>query len=127
MRIRFLAGSSVTLLIGDLAFMHDLSALPTLCKSGAPLVTVILNNGGGGIFQMLPIASHSHVFSPYFDTPHEHTFGDVCRGFGLHYASVSSREEFEASYTAALQRGAPSFIEVATRQDALLPLQQQLQ
>ena len=106
--------------------MHDLSVLPTLYKSNARLVTVILNNGGGGIFQMLPIAGHTDIFSPYFDTPHGHGFEHVCRGFGLSYACASSREEFEKAYAAALQSGAPCFIEVPTRQDALLPLQKEM-
>ena len=106
--------------------MHDLSVLPTLHKSNAPLITVILNNGGGGIFQMLPIAAHTDIFSPYFDTPHSHNFEHVCRGFDLNYTCASNREEFAKAYAVALQHGAPCFIEVATQQDALLPLQKQM-
>lgn len=78
------SGSRSTILVGDLAALHDLNALATLRKTGAHLVVVILNNQGGGIFRFLPIASHD-IFSPYFDTPHEHDFASICEGFGLPY------------------------------------------
>ena len=98
----------MTLLVGDLASLHDLNALALLgspqCRAPhpLPLVVVILNNGGGGIFRYLPVARHADVYSPYFDTPHTHTFGAACRGFGLPYAAVESAAQFEAAYADAV-------------------------
>jgi isochorismate synthase/2-succinyl-5-enolpyruvyl-6-hydroxy-3-cyclohexene-1-carboxylate synthase/2-succinyl-6-hydroxy-2,4-cyclohexadiene-1-carboxylate synthase/O-succinylbenzoate synthase len=48
-----------TLLIGDVSFMHDSNGLMLLRAQppGAPVTVVLVNNGGGGIFSFLPIAS----------------------------------------------------------------------
>ena len=109
-------GSSerITLFIGDLAMLHDLNALAALSKTAAPLVAVVLNNDGGGIFHQLPIATHPEVFSPYFDTPHGHEFGLACRNFGLGYARASTRGAFAEAFAEARARPGPSVIEVAT-------------
>ena len=108
------SGRPCTLLIGDLALLHDLNALAMLTEDIPLLTIVVLNNGGGGIFAFLPIAEHDDVFSPLFDTPHEFRFDGVCRSFGLHYARVEMRSELEEAYTAALAEGAHAVIEVAS-------------
>jgi 2-succinyl-5-enolpyruvyl-6-hydroxy-3-cyclohexene-1-carboxylate synthase len=107
-----------TLLIGDLAALHDLNALASLRKASAPLVVVVLNNAGGGIFRFLPIARHERLYSPYFDTPHEHDFARCCEGFGLPYSLVATRADFQAAFEAARQDGGPHVIEVPTDKEA---------
>ena len=111
------SGSRCTLLVGDLATLHDLNALDTLGKTHAPLTVVVLNNHGGGIFRFLPIAGHDDVYSPYFDTPHAHDFAAFCRGFGIPHAHARTRSAFEAAL-ADVRRAAggagPCVVEVAT-------------
>ena len=103
-----------TLLIGDLASMHDLNGLALLAQLKPSLVVVILNNSGGGIFRYLPIAQHADVYSPYFDTPHSLRFGQVCRGFGLPYELATDTAGFKRAYAAALAGRGPSVVEVIT-------------
>jgi isochorismate synthase/2-succinyl-5-enolpyruvyl-6-hydroxy-3-cyclohexene-1-carboxylate synthase/2-succinyl-6-hydroxy-2,4-cyclohexadiene-1-carboxylate synthase/O-succinylbenzoate synthase len=48
----------VTLVIGDLSFLHDVNGL-SLLRGGEmapPLTVVLINNKGGGIFSFLPVA-----------------------------------------------------------------------
>eukprot|EP00775_Hariotina_reticulata_P012526 gene12526-12659_t len=48
----------VTLVIGDLSFLHDVNGL-SLLRGGEmspPLTVVLVNNKGGGIFSFLPVA-----------------------------------------------------------------------
>ena len=111
-------GGRCTLLVGDLATLHDLSALPTLGSSGLPIVVVVLNNGGGGIFRFLPIANHEDVYSPYFDTPHNHDFARCCEGFGLPYTCTRSKLEFEKAFEHARTVPGPHVIEVQTQMEA---------
>lgn len=90
------SGRRTVVVIGDMSFLHDLNALHALRPAsdggaGCPSVTVIVvNNGGGGIFSMLPIARHTDVFSPVFDTPHGVSFAGVADAFSMQYSCVKS-------------------------------------
>ena len=59
-----------TLLIGDLALLHDLNSLALVASAPQPLILVVINNDGGGIFHFLPIAEKTDLFEPAFGTPH---------------------------------------------------------
>ncbi len=62
----------VVLLIGDLALLHDVGALLAAKRLGLHLTVVCVDNDGGEIFSMLPIAEHgSDVdFDTLFRTSH---------------------------------------------------------
>ncbi|MGF1471070.1 MAG: 2-succinyl-5-enolpyruvyl-6-hydroxy-3-cyclohexene-1-carboxylic-acid synthase [Rubrobacteraceae bacterium] len=105
-------GEPATLLIGDLALLHDLNSLALL--GGLPVVVVVLNNDGGGIFSFLPVARHEEFFEPYFGTPHGLEFESAAAMFGLEYEKPHSGAEFADAYQAACARRFPTLIEVKT-------------
>lgn len=80
----------VILLTGDLSFLHDLNALIAAKKMGIPLIVVLINNNGGGIFNALPIASNKKVFKEFFITPHNLNIGKIVKSFGLHYFLIKN-------------------------------------
>ena len=93
-----------------------------------PLVIVILNNAGGGIFRFLPIANHEQIYSPYFDTPHEHDFALCCRGFGIEYTLADTQSAFVAAYRdARLNDSGPHVIEVKTDKEEGYALSKRVQ
>ncbi len=49
-------GRPTTLILGDVSFTHDVGGLAAARDLDAPLTVVVLNNGGGRIFERLPIA-----------------------------------------------------------------------
>lgn len=61
----------VVLIIGDLAFYHDMNGLLAALKFGLNALIIVINNHGGGIFSFLP--QHEQlapdVFEAYFGTP----------------------------------------------------------
>jgi 2-succinyl-5-enolpyruvyl-6-hydroxy-3-cyclohexene-1-carboxylate synthase len=63
------AGPTVCV-IGDLAFFHDQNGLLWSREADAPVVFVLIDNDGGGIFRMLPISEHDPEFTDFFTTPH---------------------------------------------------------
>jgi 2-succinyl-5-enolpyruvyl-6-hydroxy-3-cyclohexene-1-carboxylate synthase len=73
------------LLIGDLAFIHDLNSLSLAKQSKVPIVLLVVNNNGGGIFHFLPIARHTDHFEEYFAAPHGLGFKSAADLFGLRY------------------------------------------
>ena len=105
-------GRPVTLLIGDLALLHDLNSLAMLRE--IHVVVVILNNDGGGIFSFLPVARHEEFFEPYFGTPQGVSFEPAAKMFGLGYELPATTEEFVEAYGSACARGTSTLIEVKT-------------
>jgi 2-succinyl-5-enolpyruvyl-6-hydroxy-3-cyclohexene-1-carboxylate synthase len=65
------AGKPAYLAIGELALLHDIGGLVTARRAGAQLAILCVNNGGGGIFDFLPVAEQAepesyerHVATP---------------------------------------------------------------
>lgn len=114
----------VTLLIGDLALLHDLNALALLRER--PVTVVVLNNDGGGIFHFLPIAAHDEVFEPYFGTPHGLTFEAAATLFGLPYHRPQTPQDLREVYRAACSGRSGAIIEVTTERRANYALHQAL-
>jgi 2-succinyl-5-enolpyruvyl-6-hydroxy-3-cyclohexene-1-carboxylate synthase len=59
----------VVLLIGDVALAHDVGGLLDGSRLGVPLTIVLVDNGGGAIFDFLPVATQGDVFERHVATP----------------------------------------------------------
>lgn len=69
-------------------------------RTGRPsLIIVLLNNAGGGIFDMLPQKSDEAYFERLFQTPHTVDFSAAASAFGVPYRLVDSRAAFEDAFT----------------------------
>ena len=119
-----------TLLIGDVAALHDINSLHALRTSMTQkeaqsqkkhlLTTIVLNNDGGGIFSFLPIAKHGNdvAFDEFFGTPtNTFSFEKGAAAFDLPFAKVDGSGSFEETYSKAMSSEEPCIIEavVATR------------
>ncbi len=100
--------------IGDLACLHDLNSLALVSKSRAPVILIVTNNDGGGVFHFLPVAELRDLFEPYFASPHGFRFDRAAEMFGLRYARPASKDEFSDTCRAALSAGESMLIEVVT-------------
>jgi 2-succinyl-5-enolpyruvyl-6-hydroxy-3-cyclohexene-1-carboxylate synthase len=99
--IAAVAGRTIALM-GDLAFLHDVSGLVNL--PDVPCTFVVVDNGGGGIFSFLPqsTALPAESFEQLFGTPPTSDVSSVARGFGLDVVEVSTTEELDAALGQAL-------------------------
>lgn len=104
----------VTVLLGDLATLHDLNSLALVATSRVPVIVIVVNNHGGGIFHFLSVADDSPEFEKFFGTPHQWDFENAAAQFGLPYAHIKDMEEFEAAYEEALATRKSCLIEVET-------------
>jgi 2-succinyl-5-enolpyruvyl-6-hydroxy-3-cyclohexene-1-carboxylate synthase len=66
-------GLPTWVLIGELALQHDAGGLLAARRAGVDLEIVCLNNGGGGIFDFLPVAEHADptAYETHVATPSE--------------------------------------------------------
>ena len=97
-------------LVGDLAFLHDVSALVNVPH--VPCTVVVVDNGGGGIFSFLPQADEVErdTFERLFGTPPSSDLGAVARGFGLAVKDVATLAELDQALSASTE--APSIVRV---------------
>jgi 2-succinyl-5-enolpyruvyl-6-hydroxy-3-cyclohexene-1-carboxylate synthase len=72
-------------ILGDIAALHDINSLAQLQKCKTPVIIIIINNQGGGIFSFLPIAQKKDVFEEYFATHHPFNFEHAAKMFSLPY------------------------------------------
>ena len=85
---------STTAILGDLTFLHDISALTN--ATGGNLRIFIIDNNGGGIFSTLPQAN-SDNFDKLFGTPHNLDLLKVIAGFGISVHKVTNLVELQSS------------------------------
>jgi 2-succinyl-5-enolpyruvyl-6-hydroxy-3-cyclohexene-1-carboxylate synthase len=112
------SGRRTLALLGDLAFLHDVSGLVNL--PDVPCTFIVLDNGGGGIFSFLPQAGalEPDRFELLFGTPPNSDVGDVARGFGLDVRDIASVPEFDDALAATESASSPALIRVKLRSRA---------
>jgi 2-succinyl-5-enolpyruvyl-6-hydroxy-3-cyclohexene-1-carboxylate synthase len=115
-----LSGVPTVLLTGDLAFLHDTNALLGLARRDPPLVIVVVDNDGGGIFHFLPQRSAlpGDRFEQLFGTPHGADLVTLAAAHGIPAVRVGSRAGLRAALAGALTRGGARVVVVATDRDA---------
>ena len=111
------SGRRVTAVLGDISFLHDLNSLVMVGQSFAPVIVVIVNNGGGRIFERLPIRDFPEIMEPWMTTPHTMDFKHVAAQFDLPYAKVEKPEEFNTAYEGALISGHSALLEIVLSSD----------
>jgi 2-succinyl-5-enolpyruvyl-6-hydroxy-3-cyclohexene-1-carboxylate synthase len=92
------SGRNVLAWMGDLTFLHDAGSLAWIAGD-TPLTILVTDNGGGGIFEHLPIATNDDVFEPYFITPPTASVSDVARGYGWEVETVDTTTALRDSLT----------------------------
>ncbi|HMP74850.1 MAG TPA: 2-succinyl-5-enolpyruvyl-6-hydroxy-3-cyclohexene-1-carboxylic-acid synthase [Kiritimatiellia bacterium] len=112
------AGVPLTALVGDLTFLHDLNSLALLRQLRVPVIIVLINNDGGGIFSLLPIADSARHFERVFGTPHGLGFKSAANLFGLSYAAPRTLSALERAWRAAARSGRSCLIEMRTTRAA---------
>ncbi|MDX1585595.1 MAG: thiamine pyrophosphate-dependent enzyme, partial [Balneolaceae bacterium] len=117
------------LFTGDLAFLHDSNSLLNSRLADTPQVMVILNNRGGSIFRMLPIAEHQAYFTPYFETPQKVDISQLCASHGLPCRTIETVAElnkFQLKRFTQESKGSLHIIECRTDPDASMQLRRKL-
>ena len=89
-------GGPVRLLVGDLAFLHDVNALLPVPGEPRPDLTVVLvNDDGGGIFETLEHAQAADrpTFERVVATPHGVDVAALCTAYGVPHTRPAGPEE----------------------------------
>jgi 2-succinyl-5-enolpyruvyl-6-hydroxy-3-cyclohexene-1-carboxylate synthase len=124
----------VVLLIGDVALAHDIGGLLAARRLDLKLTIVLIDNGGGGIFDFLPVSSTpmaqaqdgrdsaweatapdgngEDIYTRHIATPTGLDFAKAAELYGLEHERVGDVREFRAALERALVADGASIVEV---------------
>ncbi|HCA7540223.1 TPA: 2-succinyl-5-enolpyruvyl-6-hydroxy-3-cyclohexene-1-carboxylic-acid synthase [Staphylococcus pseudintermedius] len=106
----------VTLLIGDIAFYHDMNGLLMSKLNDIHMNIVLLNNDGGGIFSYLPQKEGApEHFERLFGTPTGLNFEHAALLYDFNYKRFQDLQSFEYSHLTTMT---PTLFEVVTQREA---------
>ena len=113
-------GAPVALLVGDLAFLHDVGGLAQVRASKGPLAIVVVQNGGGRIFEQLPIAraTDAATLSRFFVTPEPVNVAGVAAAFGVRHVAARTPAALSAVLRDTLAGEVPVIVEALVEPNA---------
>ncbi len=105
------SGREVILVTGDLGLIHDMSSLPLTARPGATVKVVVVNDGGGRIFETLPAAEvlSADELDRLMVAPSEVSLEGLAGAAGLAWRPADDL----ASLESALGERAPLMVEFA--------------
>ena len=105
-----------TIVIGDVSFFYDSNALwNNYLTENARII--LIHNGGGGIFEIIPGPDQSEFRDDYFVAKHNFSAEYLCRTFDIEYTQATSLEAFDSALTELYQEAKnkrPKLLEVFT-------------
>ncbi|XP_017971653.1 PREDICTED: protein PHYLLO, chloroplastic isoform X2 [Theobroma cacao] len=112
----------VLCVVGDISFLHDTNGLAILKQRmlRKPMTILVINNGGGAIFSLLPIAdiTEPRVLNQYFYTSHNISIHKLCEAHGVKHLEVKTKMELHEALFSSQQGETDCVIEVESSIDA---------
>ena len=96
---------SSVMLTGDLALLHDTNGFLIRDKFLGHLTIILINNNGGGIFEMLPIAQFEPLFEQFFATPQNIDFEKLCATYKIEYQIINNWGQLKQLLNPLPERG----------------------
>jgi len=123
------AGLPTCLLLGDVSFAHDVSALAAARHASVPLAIVVIDNVGGRIFDQLPIArldGAGEIVERFFTTPPAIDVAAVAAAYGVRFAEARAASAVSREVGKALSHVGLTVIHVSVEPDSARRLQAQI-
>jgi len=98
--------AQTTFITGDLSFFYDSNAL---WNNYIPnnFRIIVINNGGGGIFRILPGDKNTKIFDIFFETKHQLTAKQLCEMYQFTYFSASNEEDLKTVISSFYSKETP--------------------
>jgi 2-succinyl-5-enolpyruvyl-6-hydroxy-3-cyclohexene-1-carboxylate synthase len=115
-------------LLGDIAFLHDSTALVGLAARNIDLTIVVLDNDGGGIFSFLPQAEvlGDAAFERLFGTPHGVKPEALAAAHGIPSVVIDEPAAFAPAIRARVGSSGVGLVAVRTDRAANVKVHQEL-
>jgi 2-succinyl-5-enolpyruvyl-6-hydroxy-3-cyclohexene-1-carboxylate synthase len=122
------SGRPTAVLLGDIAFLHDSTALVAIKERAIDLTMVVIDNDGGGIFSFLPQATAlgDHAFEQLFGTPHGVKPEELAAAHGIASLTIEDPAAFESAIRSTMTTGGVWLVVVRTNRDENVKVHQAL-
>lgn len=116
-----IAGSGArptTLVLGDVSFAHDVGGLLLARGVPVPLAIVVIDNGGGRIFDTLPMGDASdapETHKLFWRTPPGLELAAIAEGYGVRYHFAADADALSRGLRAAYARPGATLVHVRVR------------
>lgn len=103
---------------GDLSFFYDSNALWNNYIPSSFRI-IVINNGGGGIFRILPGHKNTENFDRFFETKHRMTAQQLAEMYNFKYKKVSSYHDLSVALSSFYKESKqPKILEINTAEQA---------
>ena len=104
----------VLLITGDLSFFYDINGLwNSYIKSDFRII--IVNNGGGGIFRILPGHKNNPIFSQYIETKQAQGAKQLAKHYGFTYQNKKTKFGLKLALRSFFKKSTkPKILEIST-------------
>jgi 2-succinyl-5-enolpyruvyl-6-hydroxy-3-cyclohexene-1-carboxylate synthase len=104
----------LTVITGDIGFFYDSNALWNQHLS-TNLRIILINNGGGNIFRILPGPDKFAEMGPYLETVHSYRAGGIANNFGVQYFRADNMDSLRSRLKDFYSNlGKPALLEIVT-------------
>jgi 2-succinyl-5-enolpyruvyl-6-hydroxy-3-cyclohexene-1-carboxylate synthase len=106
-----------TLVIGDISFFYDSNALWNNYLS-TNLRVILIHNGGGGIFEIIPGPSKSKFRDEFFVAQQNFSAEHLCKAYDIEYSKAKDEAELALELLALYEpsvNGRPKVLEIFTQ------------
>lgn len=112
------SGAPLALLLGDQAALHDCGGFAAL--AGRHAAAVVMDNGGGGIFDHLPLAQAvpAELFRRGWTAPQQADLAALAAAFGLSYVKAQDAATLDSALQKAFASGGTWLVHVVIDRNA---------
>ncbi len=104
------------LIVGDLSFVYDVNAFwNQIIKDN--LKIIVINNGGGGIFRIIPGPATTNQLDSRFEVGNSAQVSKLCEAYGVDYLNACNENELESSFINLMNKKELGVLEVFTPND----------
>lgn len=100
------------LITGDISFLYDSNAWWNNYKTD--LKIILINNGGGGIFRIIPGPSKIEGFETYFETQNQVDIESLCKAFKVDYIRSKDVESLSKGFDKLKNANGITLLEIFT-------------
>jgi 2-succinyl-5-enolpyruvyl-6-hydroxy-3-cyclohexene-1-carboxylate synthase len=118
------AGRPTALLLGDVSALHDVGGLAVARESAQPLAVVVIDNGGGRIFEHLPLARSGAIANDEWRTwltPPGVDFEALAHAFRIEYRRADDARSARDGLAAALGHAGATLLHVVVDGERTIP------